>query len=667
MRNLLGISAYYHDSAAALVVGGGIVAAAQEERFSRRKNDERFPEHAARFCLKQGDIDLADLDAVVFYDKPVVKFSRMLESFLSIAPAGLPAWLRVLPGWLSEKLNLRQTIRDELPGLPPDCPILFTEHHVAHAASAFYPSPFDRAAILTVDGVGEWATTTISRGAGNRIEMLRELHFPHSLGLLYSAFTAYCGFRVNSGEYKLMGLAPYGKPRFAAAIFENMIDLKSDGSFRLNMDCFSFLKGNKMTNHRFEQLLGGPPRTPESPFEQRHMDVAASVQEVVSEAMLRLAKQARKVTGETRLCLAGGVALNCVANGKLQRAGLFNEIWIQPAAGDAGGALGAALEAWHQSQADVGANNDSKTGSDHPLPGPLPEGEGVVSSAVDDAGEPPSVWQSNIPSPGRGLGEGALSGNPNRQIRLGTSGDLMRGSLLGPEFSEAEIWQALEAHGAVFEQLDEAAMLERAAGLLADGAMLGWFQGRMEFGPRSLGSRSILGDARLASMQSAINQKVKFRESFRPFAPAVLEERAGDYFDLTSESPYMLLVADVAQSQRLAKPAEESVGFDRLKHERSTLPAVTHIDGSARVQTVGRERHPLFWRLLKQFEQRTGCGVLLNTSFNVRGEPVVCTPDDAYRCFVNTAIDWLAIGPFLLSRERQPVEKPQPTFDPIPD
>ena len=612
MRNLLGISAYYHDSAAALVVGGGIVAAAQEERFSRRKNDERFPEHAARFCLKQAGIDLGDLDAVVFYDKPVVKFSRMLESFLSIAPAGLPAWLRVLPGWLSEKLNLRQTIRDELPGLPPDCPILFTEHHVAHAASAFYPSPFDRAAILTVDGVGEWATTTISRGAGNRIEMLRELHFPHSLGLLYSAFTAYCGFRVNSGEYKLMGLAPYGKPRFAAAIFENMIDLKSDGSFRLNMDCFSFLKGNKMTNHRFEQLLGGPPRTPESPFEQRHMDVAASVQEVVSEAMLRLAKQARKVTGETRLCLAGGVALNCVANGKLQRAGVFDEIWIQPAAGDAGGALGAALEAWHQ------------------FKNAEPKGEG----------EP--AWPS-------------------------AGGDLMRGSLLGPEFSESEIRRALEAHGAVFEQLDEAAMLERAAGLLADGAMLGWFQGRMEFGPRSLGSRSILGDARLASMQSAINRKVKFRESFRPFAPAVLEERAGDYFDLTAESPYMLLVADVAQSQRLAKPAEESVGFDRLKHERSTLPAVTHIDGSARVQTVGRERHPLFWRLLKQFEQRTGCGVLLNTSFNVRGEPVVCTPDDAYRCFVNTAIDWLAIGPFLLSRERQPVEKPQPTFDPIPD
>lgn len=612
MRNLLGISAYYHDSAAALVVGGGIVAAAQEERFSRRKNDERFPEHAARFCLKQAGIDLGDLDAVVFYDKPVVKFSRMLESFLSIAPAGLPAWLRVLPGWLSEKLNLRQTIRDELPGLSPDCPILFTEHHVAHAASAFYPSPFDRAAILTVDGVGEWATTTISRGADNRIEMLRELHFPHSLGLLYSAFTAYCGFRVNSGEYKLMGLAPYGKPRFAAAIFENMIDLKSDGSFRLNMDCFSFLKGNKMTNHRFEQLLGGPPRTPESPFEQRHMDVAASVQEVVSEAMLRLAKQARKVTGEPRLCLAGGVALNCVANGKLQRAGLFNEIWIQPAAGDAGGALGAALEAWHQ------------------FKNAEPKGEG----------EP--AWPS-------------------------AGGDSMHGSLLGPEFSESEIRRALEAHGAVFEQLDEAAMLERAAGLLADGAMLGWFQGRMEFGPRSLGSRSILGDARLASMQSAINQKVKFRESFRPFAPAVLEERAGDYFDLTAESPYMLLVADVAQSQRLAKPAEESVGFDRLKHERSTLPAVTHIDGSARVQTVGRERHPLFWRLLKQFEQRTGCGVLLNTSFNVRGEPVVCTPDDAYRCFVNTAIDWLAIGPFLLSRERQPVEKPQPTFAPIPD
>ena len=623
MRNLLGISAYYHDSAAVLLVDGRIAAAAQEERFSRRKNDERFPEHAVRFCLKQGGLATGDLDAVVFYDKPVVKFSRMLESFLAIAPAGLPAWLRVLPGWLSEKLNLRQTIRDELDGLAADCPVLFTEHHVAHAASAFYPSPFDRAAILTVDGVGEWATTTISRGAEGSIEMLRELHFPHSLGLLYSAFTAYCGFRVNSGEYKLMGLAPYGEPRFADAIFENMIDLKPDGSFRLNMDCFGFLNGRNMTNRRFERLLGGPPRPPESPFEQRHMDVAASVQKVVSEAMLRLARQAREVTGESRLCLAGGVALNCVANGELQRAGVFDDLWIQPAAGDAGGALGAALEAWHRSQAGEAKEYDSSTG-------------GQTATPVRHA------WPSG-------------------------GGDAMRGSLLGPEFSEAEIRRALEAHGAVFEALDEAAMLERVAALLADGAIVGWFQGRMEFGPRALGCRSILGDARLASMQSAINQKVKFRESFRPFAPAVLEERAGDYFDLTAESPYMLLVADVAQSQRLAKPAEESLGFDRLKHERSTLPAVTHVDGSARVQTVGRERHPLFWRLLRQFEQRTGCGVLLNTSFNVRGEPVVCTPDDAYRCFVNTAIDWLAIGPFLLSRERQPVEKPQPTFDPVPD
>jgi len=606
MRTLLGISAYYHDSAAALLVDGEIVAAAQEERFSRRKNDERFPVRAVFFCLKQGDIGLADIDAVVFYDKPVVKFSRLLESFLAIAPAGLPAWLRVLPSWLSEKLNLRQTIRDELDGLPAECPILFTEHHVAHAASAFYPSPFDRAAILTVDGVGEWATTTISRGVENRIEMMRELHFPHSLGLLYSAFTAYCGFRVNSGEYKLMGLAPYGQPRFADAILENMIDLKSDGSFRLNMDCFGFLKGRKMTNGRFEQLMGGPPRDPESPFDQRHMDVAASVQQVVGEAMLRLARHVREVTGEHRLCLAGGVALNCVANGKLQRAGLFDEIWIQPAAGDAGGALGSALEAWHQYR---------KTG----------------------------------------------------HIRDGTGGDSMRGALLGPAFSESEIREALEAHDAVFEQLDEEVMLGRAAELLANGEVLGWFQGRMEFGPRALGSRSILGDARLASMQSAINQKVKFRESFRPFAPAVLKERAGDYFDLTAESPYMLLVADLAQSQRLAGSADEPSGFERLKHERSTLPAVTHVDGTARVQTVTRERHPLFWRLLRQFEQRTGCGVLLNTSFNVRGEPVVCTPDDAYRCFVNTAIDWMAIGPFLLSRRQQPVEKPQPTFDPIPD
>ena len=518
MRNLLGISAYYHDSAAALVVDGEIVAAAQEERFSRRKNDERFPGHAVRFCLKQGGIGLGDLDAVVFYDKPVVKFSRMLESFLAIAPAGLPAWLRVLPAWLSEKLNLRQTIRDELDGLVADCPILFTEHHVAHAASAFYPSPFDRAAILTVDGVGEWATTTISRGADNRIEMLRELRFPHSLGLLYSAFTAYCGFRVNSGEYKLMGLAPYGEPRFAGAIFENMIDLKADGSFRLNMDCFSFLKGNKMTNRRFERLLGGPPRAPESPFEQRHMDVAASVQEVVSEAMLRLARQAREVTGETRLCLAGGVALNCVANGKLQRAGLFDEIWIQPAAGDAGGAIGAALTAWHQ-----------------------------------------------------------YGGHPRH---ANGQHDTMQGSFLGPAFSNEQIETFLTHSDVPYIRLDDDALYARVAQELATGKVVGWLKGRMEFGPRALGGRSILGDPRSAQMQSVMNLKIKQRESFRPFAPSVLRERVADYFQLDTDSPYMLLVAPVQDNRRLEMSAEQDTlwGIEKLNIPRSDIPAVTHVD-----------------------------------------------------------------------------------------
>ena len=613
MRIILGISAYYHDSAAALLVDGAIVSAAQEERFSRRKNDERFPSNAVQFCLDQAGLSLSDLDAVVFYDKPIIKFTRMLESFLTIAPAGLLAWLRVIPGWLSEKLNLRQTIRDELDGLPKDCPILFTEHHVSHAASAFYPSPYQQAAVLTVDGVGEWATTTISRGYGNRIQMLNEIRFPHSLGLLYSAFTAYCGFRVNSGEYKLMGLAPYGQPIYANVILEHLIDLKTDGSFSLNLDYFSFLKGAQMTNNRFNLLFDGPPRLPDTPFDKRHMDIAASIQHVINEAVLRLAKKAKEITGESRLCLAGGVALNCVANGKLQESGIFEDIWIQPAAGDAGGALGAALEAWNRSQ-------------------PSKFNQASDNEIVSEKGE-----------------------------------DNMNGSLLGPEYTEEEISEALKIHGAIFERLDQGELLDRVAGLLDSGDIIGWFQGRMEFGPRSLGNRSILGDPRLISLQSSINRKVKFRESFRPFAPAVLEERASDYFDLRGDSPYMLKVAEVRESHRRKVPSEEGEGFDRLKFERSTIPAVTHVDGSARVQTVSKERHPLFWKLLKCFESKTNCGVLLNTSFNVRGEPVVCSPDDAYRCFVNTAIDWLVIGPFLLKRSNQPKAKPEQEFDPIPD
>ena len=612
MRIILGVSAYYHDSAAVLLVDGVIVAAAQEERFSRRKNDERFPINAVEFCLSKAGQSLEDLDAVVFYDKPIIKFSRMLEGFLAIAPAGLLAWLRVLPGWLSEKLNLRQTIRDELESLPKSCPILFTEHHVSHAASAFYPSPYDHAAILTIDGVGEWATTTISHGSGSKIEMLSEIRFPHSLGLLYSAFTSYCGFRVNSGEYKLMGLAPYGKPIYADLILENLIDLKDDGSFSLNLNYFSFLAGSRMTNNRFNNLFGGPPRLPETPFDKRHMDIAASIQFVINKAVIRLAKRAKEITGESRLCLAGGVALNCVANGMLQRSEVFEDIWIQPAAGDAGGALGAALEVWNQSQSKK-------------------EGNQIVAD------------------------------------RLGLKSDEMNGSLLGPEYNEKDIFDALQNFNAVFLRFDEDELLNRVAALLEKGQIVGWFQGRMEFGPRSLGNRSILGDPRLVSLQSSINRKVKFRESFRPFAPAVLENRSSDYFDLQGDSPYMLKVANVAESQLRKVSDKEEEGFERIKYERSTIPAVTHVDGSARVQTVSKERNPLFWKLLKCFESKTNCGVLLNTSFNVRGEPVVCTPEDAYRCFVNTAIDWLAIGPFLLRRDNQPKAKPQQDFDPVPD
>ncbi len=587
MRIILGVSAYYHDSAAVLLVDGVIVAAAQEERFSRRKNDERFPINAVEFCLSKAGQSLEGLDAVVFYDKPIIKFSRMLEGFLAIAPAGLLAWLRVLPGWLSEKLNLRQTIRDELESLPKSCPILFTEHHVSHAASAFYPSPYDHAAILTIDGVGEWATTTISHGSDSKIEMLSEIRFPHSLGLLYSAFTSYCGFRVNSGEYKLMGLAPYGKPIYADLILENLIDLKDDGSFSLNLNYFSFLAGSRMTNNRFNNLFGGPPRLPETPFDKRHMDIAASIQFVINKAVIRLAKRAKEITGESRLCLAGGVALNCVANGMLQRSKVFEDIWIQPAAGDAGGALGAALEVWNQSK--------SKR-----------EGNQIVAD------------------------------------RLGLKGDNMHGSLLGPEYNEKDIFDALQNFNAVFLRFDEDELLDRVSELLEKGQTVGWFQGRMEFGPRSLGNRSILGDPRLVSLQSSINRKVKFRESFRPFAPAVLENRSSDYFDLQGDSPYMLKVANVAESQLRKVSDKEEEGFDRIKYERSTIPAVTHVDGSARVQTVSKERNPLFWKLLKCFESKTNCGVLLNTSFNVRGEPVVCTPEDAYRCFVNTAGFWLA-------------------------
>ncbi len=606
---ILGISAYYHDAAAALVRDGHIVAAAQEERFSRRKNDESFPHAAIEFCLRQAGVGADQLAAVAFYDKPITKFARMLETYLAVAPGGWRTFPQVLPGWLSEKLNLRGTIRDELPGLRTDCPILFTEHHQAHAASAFYPSPFEEAAILTIDGVGEWATTTVGRGRGREVTLLKEIRFPHSLGLLYSAFTSYCGFRINSGEYKLMGLAPYGAPKYADAIRSELLDIKPDGSFWLNIDYFDFLRGYTMTNDRFHRLFGGPPRQPEEPILERHMDVARSVQAVTEEVMLLLARHVREVTGLPRLCMAGGVALNCVANGLILREGLFERIWVQPAAGDAGGALGAALAAWYLRDTPGGAR-----------PKRLADGEH----------------------------------------------DAMRGSRLGPEFSDAEIEATLQSHGAVFRRFRRGELLDETVALLQQEKVVGWFQGRMEFGPRALGGRSILGDARSPRMQSVMNLKVKFRESFRPFAPVVRLERVADYFELEIASPYMLLVAPIKAELRRAHDAA-ATGLARLKEVRSTIPAVTHVDYSARIQTVTRDEDPLLYNLIERFEGATGCGVLVNTSFNVRGEPIVATPDDAYRCFMNTEMDYLILGSFVLERAAQPHKALSRRFELQPD
>jgi carbamoyltransferase len=592
-RNILGVSAYYHDAAAALVVDGKIISAAQEERFTRKKNDSDFPRHAARFCVEHAKLNFAELDAVVFYDKPILKFARLLETYLAVAPGGWRTFPTTLSNWLGEKLDLRKAIRAELPELRRDCEILFTEHHQSHAASAFYPSPFDEAAILTIDGVGEWATTTIGHGRGREIKMLKELRFPHSLGLVYSAFTDYCGFRINSGEYKLMGLAPYGEPKFADAIRRELLDLKPDGSFWLNLDYFNFLRGTTMTNEKFHQLFGGPPRGPDEKIEQRHMDVARSIQLVTEEIMRLLARHTREATGQKNLCMAGGVALNCVANGIILREKIFEKIWIQPAAGDAGGALGAALAAWFADE---------------------------------------------------------------KNLRVALPQDSMQAALLGPEFSDDEIETVLRSQNAVFQKLEKSALLDFTVDLLKTEKVIGWFQGRMEFGPRALGNRSILGDARSAKMQSVMNLKVKFRESFRPFAPIVRRERVADYFELKTESPYMLLVAPV-KKELCREVSPEIKGMDRLKEIRSTLPAITHVDYSARIQTVGREGNPLLYDLLLRFEAATGCGVLVNTSFNVRGEPIVCTPDDAYRCFMNTEMDFLVMGSFVIERIAQPQQK----------
>jgi carbamoyltransferase len=592
---ILGISAFYHDSAAALVEDGRIVAAAQEERFTRKKHDPSFPMHAISYCLEATGARLSDIDHVAFYDKPFLKFERLLETYIALAPAGFRSFQMAIPLWLKEKLFQKSLLRNKLQEFDEEfdgARLLFTEHHLSHAASAFYPSPFDKAVVLTMDGVGEWATTSAALGEGNRLEIFQEIHFPHSLGLLYSAVTYYTGFKVNSGEYKVMGLAPYGQPKYAQLILDHLIDLKPDGSFRLDMSYFDYCTGLTMTNERFAKLFGQPVRAPDQLLTAFHMDVAASIQAVLDEAVLRLTRSLASKTGARNLCLAGGVALNCVANGKVLRDGKFDRIWIQPAAGDAGGAVGAALAAFHQFK-----------------------------------GEPRSVAPS----------------------------DAMSGAFLGPEFSQDEIERRLGAAGARFAVLAEEKMVEATAKALSDQLAVGWFQGRMEFGPRSLGARSILGDPRSAAMQKNLNLKVKYRESFRPFAPAVLREDVSDWFELDSDSPYMLIVADVRDDKRRAMSAQEQAlfGIDKLNVSRSEIPAVTHVDYSARIQTVSADTNPLFHRLLRQFKAMSGCPVLVNTSFNVRGEPIVCTPEDAFRCFMGNELDVLVAGNCVLRKSEQ--------------
>ena len=592
MTAILGISAFFHDSAAALVVDGKIVAAAQEERFTRKKHDAGFPRHAIDYCLRSAGLTAAQLDHVVYYEKPLLKFERLLETYLAVSPRGWSSFYKALPGWLHEKLHLTRVMNEGLGGAYHR-PYVFTEHHESHAASAFFPSPFEEAAILTVDGVGEWATASLGRGRGHKIELTHELHFPHSLGLLYSAFTYFCGFKVNSGEYKLMGLAPYGTPRYADLILEHLVELRPDGSFRLAQEYFGYCAGLTMTSPRFDGLFGGSPRHPEAPLTEREFDLAASVQQVAEEIYLRIARHLHAQTGLKNLCLAGGVALNCVGNGRLLREGPFERIWIQPASGDAGGALGAALFVWHQ-----------------------------------------------------------LLEKP----RTPATPDSQRGSLLGPDYSVTEIEGTLRAAGAVYRRAaDEVALCEDAARLVADGKVVGWVQGRMEYGPRALGARSILGDARRADMQTTINLKIKFRESFRPFAPIVLAEQAADYFALprAAESPYMLLVAPVQPEHRRAE-AGPATGVARVREVRSDIPAVTHVDYSARLQTVDAQRNPRLRRLLEAFHRQTGCPVMINTSFNVRSEPIVCTPADAYRCFMATDMDVLVLGDFILHKADQP-------------
>jgi carbamoyltransferase len=595
---ILGISAFYHDSAAALIDDGDIIAAAQEERFTRAKHDERFPENAISYCLEASEIDMSEIDFVAFYDKPFLKFERLLETYVSFAPKGFQSFRMAIPIWLREKLFQKDLLRKEFKKFDPDFDwqnkLLFAEHHQSHAASAFYPSPFEEAVVLTMDGVGEWATTSVAIGSGNNLNVTKELHFPHSLGLLYSAFTYYTGFKVNSGEYKVMGLAPYGEPKYVQTILDNLIDIKEDGSFRLDQSYFDYCTGLRMTNAKFDDLFGGPPTKSEAWLGEKEMDLAASIQAVTEEVVLRLTRALAKETGAKNLCLAGGVALNCVANGKVLRDGAFENIWIQPAAGDAGGALGAALCAYHHFQ-------------DQP-----------------------------------------------RQS-LGDQADHMKGAFLGPEFTDDDIQTRLTAAGAKFETFDEATVIEKTAQALVDNKAIGWFQGRMEFGPRALGGRSILGDPRSPEMQKTLNLKIKYRESFRPFAPSVRLEDVSDWFELDGASPYMLLVADVAKNRQKKMTEEQSAlfGIERLNIVRSEIPAVTHVDYSARVQTVSEDTNPKYHALLTKFNELTGCPVVANTSFNVRGEPIVCTPEDAFRCFMGSEMEVLTIGNQILYKEDQ--------------
>ncbi|MDY7035258.1 MAG: carbamoyltransferase [Thermodesulfobacteriota bacterium] len=588
--HILGISCFYHDSAACILRDGKVLAAAQEERFTRKKHDPRFPNKAIDYCLREAEITAQQLDYVVFYDKPFLTFERLLLSYLSIAPKGLRSWLEAMPLWLGRKLHVPKVIRREI---DYDGDVLFTEHHEAHAASAFYPSPFEEAAILTMDGVGEWATASYGTGKGNEINLFKELHFPDSLGLLYSAFTYFTGFKVNSGEYKLMGLAPYGKPRYKDLILTELIDVKEDGSLRLNLSYFDFLGGLRMTNKRFEKLFKGPPRKPETEITEREMDIAASIQAVTEDIVMKMTHHVFKETKQKYLCLAGGVALNCVANGRILRESPFENIWIQPAAGDAGGALGAALSVWHR----------------------YLEKERVITEGYDN----------------------------------------QQGSYLGPSFSNKIIKEFLEGHNYPFHELSSDARTRIIAEQIAAGRIVGYMAGRMEFGPRALGARSILGDPRQVETQSVMNLKIKYRESFRPFAPTVLEEKATEYFEMSCPSPYMLLVANVRENRRLPQSSGDSMGImERLKNKRSDIPAVTHLDYSARVQTINQKDKPDYYEVISEFEKLTGCAVIVNTSFNVRGEPIICTPEDAYRCFMRTEMDVLAIEDFILYKEEQP-------------